>query len=111
MNDLQQAILAAAFGGTSSADASSADAGPWKLGKSYLIRTVTMAWTGRLVSVDRYELVLEDAAWVADIGRYADATTAEALSEVEPRDGPVIIGRGVIVDAVEWTGPLPRGQK
>jgi hypothetical protein len=83
----------------------------WTIGQAYLIRTVTMAWTGRLVFVGEHELVLEDAAWIADLGRYHKATTAENLSEVEPRDGLVIIGRGSVVDAVLWFGPLPRSVK
>jgi len=36
--------------------------GPWEIGKNYLIRTVTMIDTGRLVAVSAQELVLEDAA-------------------------------------------------
>lgn len=87
------------------------DAGPWRVGQSYLIRTVTMTWTGRVVSSSPQELVLEDAAWIADTGRYSTATTVDALAEVEPRDGQVIIGRGSVVDAVLWTGALPRFQK
>ena len=84
---------------------------PWKVGTCYLIRTVTMAWTGRLVEVGEHELVLEDAAWIADTGRYHKAKTTEDLSEIEPRDGPVIIGRGSVVDAVQWDSDLPRDPK
>jgi hypothetical protein len=86
-------------------------AASWTLGQSYLIRTVTFTWTGRLVLVTDQELVLEDAAWIADTGRYHKATTIESLSEIEPRDGQVIIGRGSVVDAVLWLGPLPRQTK
>ncbi len=41
---------------------------PWEIGKIYLIRTVTMIDTGRLVAVTPQELVLEDAAWIAGYG-------------------------------------------
>jgi hypothetical protein len=75
---------------------------PYKLGKVYLIRTVTMIQTGRLVHVTPQELVLEDAAWIADTGRFADALKACEFDEVEPfPDGQVIVGRGAIVDAVQ----------
>jgi hypothetical protein len=75
---------------------------PWKLGAIYLIRTVTMIDTGRLVQVTPQELVLEDAAWIADTGRFHSALLSSDFSEIEPfPDGRVIIGRGSIVDAVE----------
>ena len=84
---------------------------PWKLGKNYLIRTVTMIQTGRLVAVTQQELVLEDAAWIADTGRFADALKMGIFSEVEPfPDGQVIVGRGAVIDAVQITA-LPRDQK
>jgi len=86
--------------------------GPYIIGKSMIIRTVTMIDTGRLVEVHDQELVLEDAAWVADTGRYADALKNGSLSEVEPYpDGRVIVGRGSIVDACEWKHELPRAMK
>jgi len=84
---------------------------PWEVGKIYLIRTVTMIQTGRLVAVGEKELVLEDAAWIADTGRFADALKTGKFSEVEPfPDGQVIIGRGAIVDAVQ-IARSPRDQK
>ena len=67
----------------------------------YLIRTVTMIQTGRLIAVYPQELVLEDAAWIADTGRFADALKSLNFNEVEPfPDGPVFIGRGSVIDAV-----------
>jgi hypothetical protein len=74
----------------------------WEIGQCYLIRTVTMIDTGRLVEVTPHELVLTDAAWIADTGRFADALKSLSFSEVEPfPDGKVIIGRGAIIDAVK----------
>lgn len=78
------------------------DPGPWEIGKIYLIRTVTMIDTGRLVAVSQQELVLEDAAWIADTGRFADALKKAEFGEVEPfPDGRVIVGRGSVIDAVQ----------
>jgi len=85
---------------------------PYPVGKGVFVRTVTMHLTGRLVEVTAQELVLEDAAWIADSGRFAAALETGELSEVEPYpDGRVIVGRGAIVDCVEWPHALPRSTK
>lgn len=83
---------------------------PYKIGQAYFVRTVTMHLTGRIVAVHPQELVMEDAAWIADSGRFATALRTGALSEVEPI-GTVIIGRGSIVDVSEWRHALPKEQK
>ena len=100
----------ALFGGGVKAEV--AELSPYEVGANYLIRTVTMTYTGRLVSVGRQELVLKDAAWIADSGRWADAVAKGTFSEVEPYpDGErVVIGRGAILDAVKIAS-LPRAQK
>lgn len=96
--------LARVFGGVGMTE-------PWEVGKIYLIRTVTMIDTGRLVAVTPQELVLEDAAWIADTGRFAQAVEKAEFGEVEPFPaGRVIIGRGSIIDAVQIT-QVPRSQK
>lgn len=98
--------LAALFGAKSDTGT-----GPWEIGKIYLIRTVTMIDTGRLVAVTPQELVLEDAAWIADTGRFAQAVEKVEFGEVEPFPaGRVIIGRGSVIDAVEIR-LSPRSQK
>lgn len=85
---------------------------PWRLGEQYLIRTVTMFQTGRLAYVGEHELLLEDAAWIADTGRFGDALAKGTLNEVEAiPDGHLIVGRGSIVDASLWKHPLPRETK
>lgn len=90
---------------------STTSASPWEIGKNYLIRTVTMIDTGVLVAVTEHELVLEEAAWVADTGRFAQAVENASFGEVEPFPaGKVIIGRGSIVDAVRIK-MVPRSQK
>lgn len=87
------------------------DDGPWEVGKCYLIRTVTMIDTGRLVAVTPQELVLEDAAWIADTGRFTQAVASAEFGEVEPFPaGRVIIGRGSVIDAVQ-INVVPRSQK
>lgn len=83
--------------------------GPWQVGKNYFIRTVTMIQTGRLVGVTQQELILEDAAWIADTGRFHEALKTGKFSEVEPYpDGKVIVGRGSVIDACEFNHKLLR---
>lgn len=84
----------------------------WQIGKDYLIRTVTMIDTGRLVAVTPQELVLTNASWIADTGRFAGALTSCEFNEVEPfpKDMQVIIGRGSIIDAIQIP-QLPTKQK
>ena len=75
---------------------------PWEIGKIYLIRTVTMIDVGRVVAIYPTEIVLEEACWVADTGRFAQAVATAEFGETEPfPDGRVIIGRGSIIDAVQ----------
>ena len=84
---------------------------PFKIGKAYLIRTVTHIDIGIVKEVGDKEIVLSDCSWVADTGRYHDALTSGKLSEVEPYVNDVILGRGAIIDATEWGKDLPRSQK
>jgi len=86
--------------------------GPFELGRKYLIRTVTMIQIGRLVEVFDNELVLEDASWIGDTGRFNECLKSrDVLEEVEPADGRVIVGRNAIIDVYEWNQDLPREVK
>ena len=82
--------------------------GPWMIGKQYFIRTVTMALHGTLVEVNEHELVLMDAAWIADTKRFHQFITGQAQEGIEvepfPRHKPVIVGRGALIDAAELDG-------
>ena len=82
-----------------------------EIGKSYLVRCVTHYYTGKLLALTPTELVLGDAAWIADTGRFATALKTGVLNEVEPFPGNVIVNRGSMVDATEWAHALPREQK
>lgn len=86
---------------------------PYQVGKNYFIRTVTHHLTGKLLKVTSKELVLEDAAWIADDGRFHDALKTGNFSEIEPFPAgqEVIVGRGSLIDAIVWLHPLPREQK
>ena len=88
------------------------DADIWEVGKNYLVRTVTHIQTGQLVAVGPTELVLTNAAWIADTGRFTNALRDCTFKEVEPfpKDTHVIIGRGALIDAVQIE-KLPTEQK
>lgn len=84
---------------------------PYHIGKNYFIRTVTHYLTGKVVMVTPQEIVLQDAAWIADTGRFHDFIKTGALSEVEPFVDDVIVGRGAVIDATFWRFELPKVQK
>jgi hypothetical protein len=86
---------------------------PFQIGQNYFVRTVTHHLTGKLVEVFPTEIVLVDAAWIADDGRLMDALKNGEFNEVEPfPDGvQVIIGRSSIIDAQVFGHKIPRSQK
>ena len=85
--------------------------GAWKIGEKYFVRTVTMALTGKLIAVDEHELVLDNAAWIADTGRFADFLKTGQANEVEPFPDSVLVGRGAVIDACVFKHDLPNTQK
>jgi hypothetical protein len=82
-----------------------------KVGEKYLVQTVTLYFTGRLTAVTDSDLVLEEAAWIADTGRFSTALKTGALNEIEPCPAPVIIPRGSVVAYHVWLHPLPTAVK
>ena len=84
---------------------------PLSVGRAVLVRTVTLYYTGRVALVEASEIVLTEAAWIADTGRFHNALRDGTLGEVEPFVGPVSISRGAVVDVTEWKHPLPTEQK
>lgn len=82
----------------------------FEIGKCYFIRTVTLYQVGRVVSVSSKFVKLEDASWIADTGRFADALKTGKFSEIEPI-GNWAVGLGAIVDFGEFSHKLPTDQK
>ena len=78
------------------------------IGEKYLVRTVTMYYTGRLESVTATDLVLRDAAWVADTGTFAKCLEEGTPRDVEPFVDKVIVVRDALVDIIPWEHELPR---
>jgi hypothetical protein len=75
---------------------------PFMVGEAYLIRTLSMTWHGVVTDIIGDFLVLRQAAWIADTGRFTQALEdANNFNEVEPAPNPVIVGIGAIVDATK----------
>lgn len=79
-------------------------------GKSFFIRTVTYHLVGKVVKQDKNFLLLKDASWVADSGRFMNAIKNGKLDEVEPV-GDAIVNMNAITDAFPWNHALPTEQK
>lgn len=79
-------------------------------GKSFFFRTVTYHLTGRVTKVIGNFAVLEDAAWIADSGRFMQAIKEGRLNEVEPV-GEAIINLSSVTDMFPWKHKLPMEQK
>jgi len=81
---------------------------PFEIDSKWLIRTVTFAVTGRVKQVKGKFIVLEDAAWVADTGRFSKAIESGTLLEVEAVTVDVVVNTDSIVDAYIWKHRLPK---
>ena len=86
---------------------------PYEIGKKYLVRTVTMIYTGKLVAVYPLELVFEQVAWIPETKRWMQSCADGIFEEVEPypKTAKVIIGRNAILDALVVNWELPCDQK
>lgn len=84
---------------------------PFEIGKAYYLRTVTHHQTGRVKRIVGKFLVLEDAAWIADSGRWEQAIESGKLEEVEPVTCEVYVNTDSLIDGYEWSHALPRKQK
>lgn len=81
------------------------------IGKNVFVRAVTHYYTGRLAAIEDGFLHLEQAAWIADTGRFSVALAKGTLGEVEPFPGDCYVGLGAVVDISPWNHELPRSVK
>ena len=84
---------------------------PFGIGNKVLIRTVTHIQTGEITELVGNFVVLKDAAWIADTGRFNECLGKGTFSEVEPMTCKCIVNITAIIDAFEWQHALPRGVK
>ena len=80
------------------------------IGKSWFIRTVTYHLVGRVKKIVGNFLVLEDASWIPDSGRFMNTIKEGKLNEVEPV-GQALVNLNSITDMFPWRHDLPQEQK
>ena len=90
-------------------DTSKKNGSVFVVGQAYFIREVTYHLVGRVTAVLDGFVLLEDAAWVADSGRFMQAIANGTLSEVEPV-GDAGVAIAAITDFFPWRHPLPLKQ-
>lgn len=75
---------------------------PFVIGEKYLIRTVTMTHTGQVKEIRGKFLVLEQADWIADTGRFSQALEdQDKFNEVEPFKNDAFVNMDTIIDATK----------
>ena len=75
---------------------------PFEIREKYLIRTVTFTLTGIIKSKTSQFLVLSEADWIADTGRFSvSLENQDNFNEVEPFKNDAIVSKGSIVDATK----------
>lgn len=87
------------------------DSCPVKVGDKVFIRTVTLYYTGKIKALANGFITLDDAAWIADTGRFHDFLKEGKANEVEPFIDPVHIPVSSVIDMTEWKHPLLKEQK
>ena len=80
------------------------------IGKKFFFRTVTYHLTGKVKEVIGSIIELEDAAWIADSGRFNEALKNGTLNEVEPC-GTAFININSLTDFFPWKHELPTSVK
>jgi hypothetical protein len=80
------------------------------VGKKWFIRTVTYHTVGKVTKIVGNFLVMEQATWVADSGRFMGAIKEGTLNETEPV-GECMINISSIVDMFPWKHSLKINQK
>jgi peroxiredoxin len=80
------------------------------VGKKLFIRTVTYHMTGRVTKRMGTFIEMEDAAWIADSGRFSNAIKKGVLDEVEPVE-TMWVNLNSVVDFFPWKHELPKTQK
>lgn len=78
------------------------------VGSIVLVRTVTFYYVGIMESADPHGLVLREAAWVPNTGRFSAALESGQPAEVEPYpgEGYCTVGLGGIIDIGPWKQTL-----
>lgn len=86
-----------------------------EIGQAYVFFTPAITLVGRVVALTAWEIAIESASWVADLGRYhvtfRQGFSREHNCEIEPcSDDPktrVVISRGAVIYSVPFKHELP----
>lgn len=84
---------------------------PLSVGDRVFIRTVTLYYTGQIKQIIGQWLVLSEASWIADTGRFHDFLREGKCNEYESFIDDVKIPMGSVIDVTAWPHPLFKGQK
>jgi hypothetical protein len=84
---------------------------PFEVGKAYLFFGVTRYMIGRVRKVFGDLVVIDEASWIPDTGRFSTAVSEFKLAEVERAPDGVVVNVSAITDAVPWSGKLPTENK
>jgi hypothetical protein len=80
------------------------------VGKKWFFRTVTYHLVGKVEKRVGNFVLLSNASWVADSGRFTQAIRDGKLNEIEPV-GAALVNLSAVTDAFPWNHTLPRDQK
>ena len=81
------------------------------IGNNYFFRTVTYHLVGTVIDIIDGFVVLKNASWVADSGRFSAAIKTGTLKEVEPVGIAYVNLEQTVTDFFPWNHPLPMKQK
>jgi hypothetical protein len=78
----------------------------YEVGKLYHVETATKYYIGTLAAVTDTQIVLTNGAWVAHTGRPNAYFNGAAPTSLEPIPNPIILERGGIVMATEYSAKI-----
>lgn len=78
-----------------------------EVGQTVIIRGIPFYYIGRITYVDDKRLVLENACWLADSGRWSEALQTGDINECEKYPDPVELRTDLCCDITLWKNPLP----
>ena len=84
---------------------------PFKVGEKYFIRTATFFQLGRLKEIKGKWLILEEASWIADTGRFHEFLRDGKCNEYESFTEDVYVPLDSVIDITVWTHSLFKGNK
>lgn len=81
---------------------------PFKIGKTYIFRTVAFANVGKIKSIKGKWIILTNASWIADTGDWAECLRKpDGFKNIEPFNDDVFVAMDAIVDATPYYHSLP----